>query len=142
MKLLATLFFSLILLNGFSQLEKEKVLAHFDYVDYYPDSTIRSAHQYTGVNLERFTVEFSAAGAPVAMGKYHKGVKTGEWIYSDGSFDIFDEKFPKSTHAYDHNSSIEHSGAIRPGCGTGIFRARKEFDEKYQKLIHPEAENE
>lgn len=142
MKILTTLLFGLVFLDSFSQVDKEKIRAHFDYLDYYPDSTIRSAHKYTGVSLERFTVEFSAAGAPVAMGTTKKGVKTGKWIYSDGSADMFDEKFPGSKNPYGYNSPTASSGSTMPGCGTGILEAKLAFMENYQKRINPKAEND
>ncbi len=89
MKLLTCLFFCLTFLTGFSQKDKEKILANFDYVEYYPDSTIKEARKFSGTNLEGTTVEFNTAGEPVAIGNYKKGMKTGRWIYSDGAYSFF-----------------------------------------------------
>ena len=144
MKLLVFLFFTLILLNGFSQKDKEKILANFDYVEYYPDSTIHAAHKFTGVTLERFTVEFNAFGTPVAMGKYQKGKKVGKWIYSDGSLDNFSESERNSNTSaikvdlYPDNSSGKTSGSLHPGCGTGRMQQMQEFRKTYESLLNPE----
>lgn len=137
MKSLLILFSVLFYFNGFSQVEKEKIRAGFDYFEYYPDSTIKAAHRYTGVSLERFVVEFNATGMPVAMGKMKKGKKSGKWIYSDGSCDVFDEKSPG---LWNYNSKTASSGSMRPGCGTGIFQAKKEFNDTYQELLKPQSE--
>ena len=145
-KLFISLLFLLFFQNGFSQQEKAKILANFDYVEYYPDSTIRAAHQFIGFTLERFTVEFNEAGMPVAMGNYQKGKQVGEWIYSDGSHRIF-PKFSTiedpTVIAFDPYDPTDHrTGSIRPGCGTGTMQAMKDFRTKYQDLLNPEAKNE
>ncbi len=142
MKLLTFLFFGLIFGNAFSQKDREKILANFDYVDYYPDSTIRSAHKFTGTSLERFTVEFNEIGMPVAMGKYKMGKRIDEWIYSDGSLTIF----PDIKMEFYSNRVIivpEHTrtGNLHPGCGTGRMQAQQEFRDKYQHLIDPEGKD-
>ncbi len=131
----------MIFLTGFSQKDKEKILANFDYVEYYPDSTIRSAHQFIGFTLERVSIEFNEAGMPVAIGNYQKGKRVGEWIYSDGSVTIF----PKlsaienpTVIAFDPYDPTDHrTGSLRPGCGTGTMQAIQNFKAKYQSLINP-----
>jgi hypothetical protein len=128
--------FSLLLNSSFSQKDKEKILANFDYVDYYPDSTIRSAHKFTGVSLERFTVEFDKTGKPVSMGKYKKGAKIGSWTYSNGSFDIYDDKFSTFYTPFKPDDyPIKSSGTFYPGCGTGVSQAIKLFNQQYDNLI-------
>ncbi|WP_343634129.1 hypothetical protein [Fluviicola sp.] len=126
----------------FSQKDREKILANFDYVEYYPDSTIRAAHKFIHITVERFTVEFNEAGMPVAMGKYQKGKQVGEWIYSNGSSRIF-PKFVNHDNpiivAYDPYDPTDHrTGNIRPGCGTGMMQAIQAFREKYESLLNPE----
>nr|WP_294858603.1 hypothetical protein [uncultured Fluviicola sp.] len=133
--------FSFMLNTSFSQKDKEQILAHFDYVDYYPDSAIRSAHKFTGISLERFTVKFNEAGMPVAMGNYKKSKRIGIWIYSDGSSDNFIEEKPNDLF-YDFsrnqlNPTEKYHGDMMPGCGTGMYQARMKFKQKYQNLFDP-----
>jgi hypothetical protein len=140
------LLFSLFFSNSFSQEDKASILAHFDYVEYYPDSTIQAAYNYTGVYLERFAVEFSTIGKPVAMGIYQKGKRTGKWIYADGSSDYFLEKPDRSSFSYSlterTNSAGNRTGSIHPGCGTGKYQATKEFYKAYDNLLTPQTTNE
>jgi hypothetical protein len=138
MKLLILLFFSLILGTGFSQKDKEKILANFDYVEYYPDSTIRSAHQFTGATLERFTVEFNEVGMPVAMGNYQKGKRIGTWIFSNGSSSEYPEMKQDLNPGMVFILPENHkTGNLRPGCGTGTMQAIQHFRTKYQGLLNP-----
>lgn len=133
--------FSLFLLHGFSQKDREKILANFDYVEYYPDSTIRAAHKFIHITVERFTVEFNEAGMPVAMGKYQKGKQVGEWIYSNGSSRIFPKFINHDnpiTVAYAPYDPTDHrTGNLRPGCGTGEMQAKQAFKDKYESLLNP-----
>jgi len=144
MKIISLICFLFFLLTAFSQKNKEKILANFDYVEYYPDSTIKEARKFNGINLEGTTVEFNEVGKPVAIGNYKKGKKTGNWIYYDGSSHFFEEK------KYEFNSDLfsqpyyqpeeRHTGSVRPGCGTGIGQAIGEFYTRYEALLNPENE--
>jgi|GEM_PF-1883072 len=140
--MLVVVVFSFSLNPSFSQKDKEKILANFDYIEYYSDSTIRSAHKFNGASLERFTVEFNEVGMPVAMGNYKKGKRIGIWKYSDGSSDNFIEENPSNLF-YDFSKTRlapteKHHGGMMPGCGTGIYQARMGFQEKYQHLLNSE----
>ena len=134
------IMFLLSFQNCFSQKDKEKILANFDYIDYYPDSTIRAAHKLT-FTVDYFTVEFNVTGIPVAMGNTQDDEKVGEWIYSDGSVTIF----PKlsaienpTVIAFDPYDPTDHrTGSLRPGCGTGTMQAIQNFKAKYQSLLNP-----
>lgn len=137
LKFSSCILFLLFFQQCFSQKDKEKILTNFDYVEYYPDSTILAAHKFTEATLTRFTVEFNEAGIPIAMGKYKKGIKVGSWSYSDGSFDEYDETFsnlytPKSFQ----NHQIKSTSSLYPGCGTGITRAIKLFEQRYEEAIN------
>lgn len=128
--------FVLLLSTCFSQQDKEKILMNFDYVEYYPDSTIRAAHKFIQT-VERFTVEFNEAGIPVAMGNYKKEVKVGSWYYSDGSFDEYDEKFSNLYSPQNfQNHQIKSTGSLYPGCGTGVSQAIKLFRQRYEETIN------
>lgn len=133
------LFFQL----GFSQKDKEKILANFDYVEYYPDSTFRAAHKFKGATLTRFTVEFNEVGIPVAMGNYYKGARRGIWIYSNGSSTDYTETKNESLNPLfvqvDFDDINKRSGATVPGCGTGTMQAIQHFSEKYQSLLNPDS---
>jgi hypothetical protein len=137
LKFSSCILFFLFLQQGFSQKDKEKILANFDYVEYYPDSTFRAAHKFTGVTLERYTVEFNEVGMPVAIGNYQKGIKVGNWCYSDGSFDEYDEKFSNLyTPQSFQNYQIKSTGSLYPGCGTGVTQAIKLFKQRYEEAIN------
>jgi hypothetical protein len=138
--------FVLLLSPCFSQPDKEKILANFDYVEYYPDSTIRTAHKFTGATLTRFTVEFNEVGIPVAMGNYYKGVRRGIWIYSNGSSTDYTETKNENLNPLfvqiDFDDVNKRSGSTLPGCGTGTMQAIQHFREEYQSLLNPESDSE
>lgn len=140
MKYLFLIFFSFLRNSSFSQKDKEKILANFDYVKYYQDSTIRSAHKFE-FTMEWFTVEFNEAGVPVAMGNYQNEKKVGEWVYSDGSHQLF----PKLRANMDPNTIIfdqydpadKRTESLRPRYEADVLRDKQEFQKKYQHLLNP-----
>jgi hypothetical protein len=142
MKLIVLTLFCIAFLSGFSQKDREKILTSFDYIAYYPDSTIQEARKFSGINLEGTTVEFDKLGKPVAIGHYKKGLKTGRWIYSDGTSDFFEEKkdLMNSNVLFQpyYTPEKRHTGSIVPGCGTGKYQAMQEFYQTYDTLIHSE----
>lgn len=140
MKYLFLIFFSFLLNPSFSQKDKVKILANFDYIEYYSDSTIKEARKFSG-NLDGTTIEFNASGEPVAIGNYKKGIKTGKWLYSDGSYDFFPEQkeklIPQILLTENYDPEGNKTGSVRPGCGTGISLGIRDFYQKYLSLVNP-----
>lgn len=139
MKLITGLFFFLIFGNALSQKDRDKILANFDHIEYYPDSTIRSAGKYQ-FTLDYFTVEFNKTGMPVAMGTIQKGEKVGEWIYSDGSHQFFPPlRGPEETTVVfaPNDPTDNRTEALKPRSESEILRAKQEFQKKYEKLLNP-----
>ncbi|MGV3612357.1 MAG: hypothetical protein ACO1N0_15470 [Fluviicola sp.] len=138
MKVLILLALSLTFGNAFSQKDKEKILANFDYVEYYPDSTIKEARKFSKTHLNGTTVEFNPEGEPIAIGNYKKGLKTGKWLYSNGSysFHLNHKDIPEL-----HVCLTEHYDDR--GDKTGEVRTRDsgmlswEFQQEYERLLNP-----
>lgn len=140
LKFSSCILFLLFFQQCFSQKDKEKILANFDYVEYYPDSTIRAAHKFIHITVDRFTVEFNEAGMPVAMGKYQKGKQAGEWIYSNGSTRIF-PKFinhdDPTVVAFDPYDPTDHrTRNLNPGYETDVSEIIKLFKQRYEEAIN------
>lgn len=140
MKLIVLTLFCIAFLSGFSQKDREKILTSFDYIAYYPDSTIRSA-QKRQFNLELFTVEFDETGMPVAMGNCQNEQKVGKWIYSDGSSRLFPKLHLNSDPTvvvFDPYDPADHrTEALRPRHEADIIENKEEFQKKYQNLFTP-----
>ena len=137
LKFSSCILFFLFLQQGFSQKDKEKILANFDYVEYYPDSTIKEARKFNGTHLEGTTVEFNTTGKPVAIGEYKKGIKTGKWLYSDGSQSYF------ISYKIQGRGIRLNENPDENGNKTGEIKTREqsistfEFHTIYQKLLNP-----
>ena len=105
----------------FAQQDKQQIMANFDFVTYYPDSTIKEAYTMVDLKVEGTMIEFDSLGKPAAIGQYKARKKVGAWIYPDGTSRIF--------------KNGKDFGEIRPGCGTGMNLAREEFRKLYASLI-------
>jgi len=116
-----TIFLSIILQTSIAQQDKQKIIAHFDFVTYYPDSTIKEAYTMVGLTVEGTLIEFDSLGEPVAIGLYKARKKEGDWKYPDGS-----------THYFKKGKD---AGNSLPFCGTGIMLAQQEFKKRYCSLI-------
>ena len=140
MKIITCLFFCLIFGNAFSQKDRDKILANFDHIKYYPDSTIRSAGKYQ-FTLDYFTVEFNITGIPVAMGVMQKGEKVGEWIYSDGSHRFFPQLggTVETTVVFQPDDPADsRTQSLKPRYEADVLRDKEEFQKKYESLINHE----
>jgi len=117
------LIFGLILSSFlFGQVDKEKILSVFNEIEYYPDSTIKSACKTVNGQYNGYSIDFDSLGNPILIGKYKKGIPVGAWYASDGSMQIYENG--------------EMAGDVIPGCGTGIVKAQKEFQAMYQQLTN------
>lgn len=105
----------------FAQQDKQQIIAHFDFVTYYPDSTIKEAYTMVDLKVEGTMIEFDSLGEPAAIGQYKARKKVGAWICPDGS-----------THYYKEGKDVV---TTYPGCGTGMFLAYEEFWRLYASLI-------
>lgn len=113
---------AIFLFRGASaQAQKNAILANFDSIAYYPDSTIESAYKVRKGKAHGYAIEFDSLGRPVAIGKYVKGEKDGGWLLRNGWMDFYENG------TYD--------GFAIPGCGTGLRIAKEEFENLYRKLI-------
>ncbi len=141
--ILVAVIFSFSLNPCFSQKDKEKIIANFDYIEYYPDSTIKEARKFNGTHLQGTTIEFNTAGEPVAIGRYKKGIKTGKWIYSSGTYSFFvlqkesPERIISLTENYDQYG--DKIGAIRIKCVKSLESVVLEFYQGYDTLVNPKS---
>lgn len=130
--------FLLSFLNCFSQKDRDKILANFDYIEYYADSTIKEARKFSKTHLEGTTIEFNTEGKPIAIGNYKKGMKTGKWLYSNGTYSFhLKYKFtPELSVCLTENQDEK-------GNKTGEVRTRDsgmqswEFQQEYERLLNP-----
>lgn len=72
--------------STFAQDNKAGILRNFNYIEYYPDSTIRLAMNYKDFEPNGYCIEFDRSGNPTSIGKYAKWRKTGVWIKNDGTY--------------------------------------------------------
>ena len=123
MKLSVLLLFILLLQFSPSQAQenKENILRNFNYIEYYPDSTIRLAMNFEGFKPFGYCIEFDSLGNPISIGEYRSWKRIGIWWNSDGSMTNYHDDFE----------------IVRgfPGCGTGILQNVQRFRELYQELI-------
>ena len=73
---------------GSGQTSREKIIASFDTVIYYPDSTIKSAIHLKKGYYSGYTIEYGQTGK-ILVGKYKKGKPDGLWLYNDLSFLLY-----------------------------------------------------
>ena len=106
----------------FAQVDKEKIISAFDKTEYYSDSTIQSVYKIKNGLYDGYSIDFDSLGNPVAIGKYKKGIPVGAWYSSDGSMQLYEKG--------------EMKDDMIPGCGTGISKSKKEFQQMYQDLIN------
>ncbi|MDQ3108373.1 MAG: hypothetical protein M3R17_00630 [Bacteroidota bacterium] len=107
----------------YAQQERQKIIAAFDSVIYYADSTIVCAYKTKHGRLNGYSIEFDSTGAAIYIGKYKNGYETGQWRCNDGSSTFYEKK---------------GQFTMLPGCGTGINLAQKDFEKLYFRLINQE----
>ncbi len=120
MKFLVLLLGTFLFRDASAQAEKKAILANFDSIVYYPDSTIENAYTMRKGKAHGYAIEFDSLGLPVAIGKYVKGEKDGGWLLRNGWMDFYENG--------------NYDGFAIPGCGTGLRRAKEEFEDLYRRL--------
>ena len=96
------------------------ILRNFNYIEYYPDSTIKRAMYFTDLESDGFCVEFDSLGNPISIGEYRSWKRIGIWWNSDGSM----------TNYHDYFEFVRGF----PGCGTGKLQNIEQFNELYEQL--------
>jgi hypothetical protein len=104
------------------QVDRDKIISSFDLFDYYPDSTIKCAYKIKKGIKSGYAIEFDQAGQPVSIGKYKGGNKDGNWRNSNGLTDCF--------------KGGQDNDGFMPGCGTGVQKAKDDFQKLYIQLIN------
>jgi hypothetical protein len=113
--LLLSFLLTILISNG-------QIITAFDQVEYYPDSVIKAVYRIKNEKFHGYSIEFDSTGTAIQLGKYKKGNKIGDWKLANGG-SIYYDKYGYSMKTY-------------PGCGTGMYLARKEFITYYLHLIH------
>ncbi len=103
------------------------IISSFDSIVFNPDSTIKFAYKINKGLYESYAIEFDTLNIPKAIGKYKKGKKKGNWLYTNGSYSIY------------QNGQTDY--LLIPGCGTGKHKAKEEFQNLYLHLINPKNKN-
>ena len=120
--LLLTISLTLTMCSLFGQGDKDKIIASFDKVEYYPDSMIKCAYKLKKGLYHGYAIEFDSSGTAFKIGKYKKGKKEGSWSYRSGAREGY--------------KNGENFGLISfPGCGTGEVIAKEDFQKLYLQLI-------
>lgn len=104
-----------------AQIHRERIITAFDRITYFPDSSIHMAFTIKKGVPNGYAVEFNRRHSQVRIGKYKKGNKYGIWKYSDGG-DVTYSKGDTSLIFY-------------PGCGTGMKKARVDFQILFSEVL-------
>jgi hypothetical protein len=105
----------------FAQENQAGIKRNFNYIEYYPDSTIKRAMNYEKYKPVGYCIEFDSLGKAKTIGEYRSGIRFGKWLNADGSF----------TNYFVNFDIVQGF----PGCGTGMYHNRIRFKELYQELI-------
>ncbi len=117
LSVICTLFFT----HNFSAQENQAgIKRNFNYIEYYPDSTIKRAMNFENYEPVGFCIEFDNMGNPVTIGEYKSWDRFGEWLNADGTTS--------------HYTDNVHYSRLVPGCGTGMYQNRKRFNELHEQL--------
>lgn len=105
----------------FAQEDKYLIIASFDKIEYYSDSTIKCVYTVKKGVSHGYSIEFDSTGTAIRIGKYKRGFKHGNWYWNNGWL----TQYKKGK-----------SGLILiPGCRTGLKKAHQSFIELYNELI-------
>jgi len=105
-----------------AQQDTARIRKQFSSIVYFENSSIiQFARNERDGKSHGLGIEFDTLGRPRAIGRYRHGCRNGIWLYSDGS----------SVH---WNDGSFKTGS-RPGCGTGVMKAQKDFMLLYEELL-------
>ncbi len=107
--------------STFAQDNKAGIKRNFNYIEYYPDSTIKRAMNFENYEPVGYCIEFDNMGNPLTIGEYKSWNRYGDWLNADGTTTHYSIEFTKT--------------AFFPGCGFGTWQNVKRFNELYQELI-------
>ncbi|MEI9946426.1 MAG: hypothetical protein WDN26_19675 [Chitinophagaceae bacterium] len=110
----------LVVQTALSQADKSDIIRHFDWVSYYPDSTIKSAFHIKDGQFDDYAIFLDSTGAPEKIGKFVNGRRKGFWLKSNGGIMDCNEKDAKEYF---------------PGCGTGAAENIRTFQLTYRMLL-------
>ena len=105
---------------SFAQENQAGIKRNFNYIEYYPDSTIKRALNFENYEPVGYCIEFDNMGKPLTIGEYKSWDRFGEWLNADGTTTHYTEKFEKFVTI--------------PGCGTGMYQNVQRFRELYEQL--------
>ncbi|PHR27759.1 MAG: hypothetical protein COA38_12875 [Fluviicola sp.] len=103
----------------------DHVIAQFNTLEYYPDSTIKIAYNLKGNKIRGYSVEFNSTGRPIWIGKYRNGLKHGKWLQNDGGSRLY------KRGEIDWGYSL---GLESVGLEMGNMKSIKRFQKLYARL--------
>lgn len=115
------ILFCLFSFFGRAQANKKEIRQHFNFVEYYPDSTFKAVYHLKRNKFRGYSIEFDTLGEAIWIGKYRNGLKHGVW-----------RKWESSHRFYRRG---EWDIQTRQGCGTQINKSMRKFQKLYLKLI-------